>query len=364
MANGIAVGGFASGLAQGLNQGFTMASAAERDKREAEMFKLEQERKTLELEEAKKEQAYKAELAENMKNLMLNAKGGTVGGEAVDEFGTNLGVVKYADPATAKASGLSFKQGTTVEAKPMDQVELTDKIVDTMMTTGFRHGKVSLEQITQAHKFRKEMEKEGVGDAVRTWLATGDKDATAKQFNKGGKFKMDPSKVDIATEPDPSGMGPANVVVYSVTPDGKRGAKLFDFQEYRFAGISDDAYAKIVSDAKSTNFKENQATKRVGIQEENANKRNSDKIASDRRIAQDKAMRDQYGELYKMYNTQVTGIYKDTFASMDADKRNLIAARTLQRAERLVGQGRMPGAALDEAMQFTFREEGIIKPKN
>ena len=363
MANGIAVGGFMTGLTQGLTQGYNIASSAEKDKREAEMFKLEKDRKTLELEEARKEQAYKAELADNLKKLMTNSKGGAVGGEAVDEFGVSLGRVQYADPVTAQASGLSFKQGTTVEAKPMDQVELTDKLVDTMMTTGYKYGKVSLEQITQAHKFRKEMEKEGVGDAVRTWLSTGDKAETAKIFNKGGKFKMDPSKVDIATEPDPSGMGPANVVVYSITPDGKRGAKLFDFQEYRFAGISDDAYSKIVADSKSTRFKEDQATKRVGIQETNANLRNAEKVRADRDIASNKAMREQYGELYKMYNTQVTGIYKDTFAAMDADKRNLIAARTLQRAERLMGQGRLPGAALDEAMQFTFREEGIIKPK-
>lgn len=266
MANGIAVGGFAQGLSQGLNQGVGLVSQLDKNRREEEMFKLQKEKGELELAEMKKNQEYQAELAAAYKALIAQRQGGTVGGEAVDEFGTPIGKVQYSDPAAAKASGLQFKQGTTVEAKPMDDVEFTGRMADAFMTTGYKYGKVNLEQIEKANEFNKKMDTEGLNTAVRTWLTTRDKDATVKEFNRRGKMKLDPNSVDIETVQDPTGMTPANVIVYELGPDGKRGRQILNYQEVRLAGLSNEAYSQIVAGGRKSKFEQGEANKRTGME--------------------------------------------------------------------------------------------------
>ena len=359
MAAGLS--GFAQGLSSGITQGAQLGLAVQKNQRDEEMFALQKEKTQLELEESRKEAAYKEDLAKSMQELMAARTGGVVGGEAEDEFGQSVGRVTYKNAEEAKASGLKFKQGTVVERAPMDDIEFTKKLADTMLTTGYKYGKVSLEQINQARALGKALDKENVDEAVRTWLQTGDQDAVKKVFNKSGKGRLGDDVV-LKTVPDPDGVGPPNVVAYKIGPDGKE-QEVFNYQSYRFASISDDAYATIVAQAKTTATKEKGETFRLGA-----------KLASDEGIAagKNKIETAKLGQestkaLNDAMKNRFSGIFRNPIDNAESNRQKTIEAAIGQRAEMYLGQpiqdknGKVIGTvgvqeAINRAQSDVFRD--------
>lgn len=355
---GIGLGGFAQGFSQGFNQTAQTLMAGDRNQREAEAHKAQMEKSALELEEAKKEKAYKEELALNLKDLIAQRQGGTVGGEAVDQDGNVIGKMQFKNSAEANAAlgsqGLSFKEGTVVEQKPMDDIEFTKKLADINLTTGYKYGKVSLEQIEQARRLGKTLDKENVDEAVRTWMMTGDKTQVAKVFNKGGKYKFDPNEIEFATVKDPDGIAPDNVVAYRIGEDGQK-QEVFNYQNYRFAGISDDAYAQIVNQGKITAIKEKGDTFRTGA------KIKSDEAIADKRIKADagKEGSKALSDLNDVMKNRFSGIFRNPIDNAEASRQKVIEGEVGALAERYVRAGIGVQTAVSTAQQEVFKKYNV-----
>lgn len=356
MANGIAIGGLAQGLSQGLNQGFSLASAIDKDKRDQELFALQKEKLEMERDEARRKKAMQDQISRGLQEIDARLTGGTIGGEATDEFGVDLGKLVYKNPTEAKASGLNFKQGTTVEQKPE---QLTDNEVSRLKAAVFQkaridHNFMDEDSFEKARKVNKELKREGFQEAYDYFAQTGDSVGALELYNKMGGQKA-PAGAFMRREVDPV-TGVEDIVVYAPGQGGQP-QRITSRFEFHLANMPDEL-VKYGLNMKKEKFVQGEANKRVAMQEAGQDRRSKDKIAADRATAQEKRNQDMYGELYKMYTTQVNGIYKDAFASMNAEQKVATQTLILQRAERLMRESNaLPGAALNEAMQFTLSRQ-------
>jgi hypothetical protein len=369
----VGIGGFAEGLTDGYSKGTALRLAQQRDEREAKAFETDQKMKQAQLDEIERKKSYNDQVARGMAELEARLSGGTVGGVAVDEFGQEIGKLQYSSPAEAKASGLSFKEGTKIEKAPE---QLTQTQIDRLRADVFQKARIDNklydeDSFLKNRQLNKELKKEGVFEAFELFDQTGDSDKAIEAFNKNGGRTL-PKGSFMRKEVDPD-TGFTTNVVYAPGADGKpqRLTSSFEMQLlYTPEKLLD--YGIAMGKEK---FVQGKATERVNIQEGGLDRRAKDKNQTDREIsanknqtdrdiAGNKAMQERYGELYKMYNNQVNGIYKDTFASMNAQQQVQTQTLVLQRAERLMTEQRMlPGAALDEAMRFTLSRQPQPDPK-
>lgn len=225
-----ALGGFGQGMANGLQTGMAMGRSA----REAERFALERPRLEAEAQKAEAEVAYQKDFKEGMNALMQEAKGG--------EF--------------------TDADGNTVTKPPMDSLDLTTKTAELMKTTMFKHGLLDFKKMKEAADFTKDMEAEGVMDAMRYALANpNDQQGIKDIFNKKGKMKLG-DDITIGVE---NGMFGPTVVGYKTGADGKQ-IKAFDGTEILMPFLSKETFAQIKAQERQTAVKEAGDTTRANIQ--------------------------------------------------------------------------------------------------
>lgn len=217
MAAGL--GGFAQGLAGGIQSGVKLGLDMEKNKREQEAFEMEKQIKQNQIDEMNRKKTMNEQIAKDMADLNARISGGVVGGEAEDEFGTQIGGLQYSSPAAAKASGLKFKEGTEKKADPLLQTE-----IDRMRANIFQKARIDNnffdEESFQRHRqLTKDIEKEGVMDAFRVFDKTQDSDKAIGAFNKAGGMQL-PKGAYMKREADPE-TGLVTNVVYAPGADGK-----------------------------------------------------------------------------------------------------------------------------------------------
>lgn len=260
MASGLA--GFASGLAGGLQQGFNMGMLSEKNKREAEAFALQKEKSELENDELRRKKAMQEQITRDWTALQEQIQGGVVGGEAEDEFGQPVGQVQYATPAEAKASGLKFKEGTTIQNQPkqMSNTEILKARAAIMQKARIDHGFMDEAAFERQIEINKKLKREGFEEAFQTFEETGDSSAAIDVYNKakGGKNKA-PEGSYMVKERDPM-TGETDIVVYAPGPGGKPQRLTSAFEVY--LASMPDKLVEYGLGMKREKFKETQANQR------------------------------------------------------------------------------------------------------
>lgn len=263
MANGIAVGGFAQGLSQGLNSDLNMAMQLDKNKREQESFELDKKVKQNQIDEMERKRLMNEQIARDLKALESNAAGGVTGGQATDEFGTAIGGLKYSSPAQAKASGLSFAPGTTTEAPAMSEFQKSAATIDIFKKARIDHNFMDEDSWSKSQAATKLLKKEGISEAFETFLSTGDSDAGIRTFNeaRGGKIKAPPGSF-MKRMVDPE-TGVVDVGVYIPGKDGK--PELYTTMNQYLLMTNSDAIVKHYTEMKKSKFEQGEATNRTVI---------------------------------------------------------------------------------------------------
>lgn len=352
MATGL--GGFAQGFSQGFNQMAQLGLQARKDEREQKAFELQQERDKLDLEQKKREEAYQADLRESMAKLQTAAKGGTIGGEVVDEMGTSLGKMQYANADEASksmsAQGLRFKEGTALEQQAMDPIDFQLKAADTLKEVAARHGKVDLKMLKESRDFGRQIRAEGAVDAMKYFMTNPNDQAGAKErFNKRGDIKLG-DDVQLGIK---DGMFGPVVYGFKTGPKGEQ-IEVFDgFRDIILPSMSPEAYASTMAAFKQTEVKEKGDNVRLGA-----------KLASDESIAANKSKTDNaklrldaQKELNEIVKTRFTGIFRNPLDNAEAARQKKIEGAVARRAEEYYATGKVGlQEAFDRAQTDVFRD--------
>lgn len=260
----VGIGGFAEGLSEGYERGIRQNREEAKAKREAQEFELNQRIKKAQVDEIERKAAMQEQIKRDLQALNSNAQGGVTGGTGVDEFGTEIPGLQYNNPAEAKASGLKFKEGTAVEAKPMNEWAYNRAYMDVFKKARIDNGLMDEDSWMKSMEITKKLKKEGVDDAFQTFLTTGDSNAAVQTFNdaKGGKFKA-PAGTFMKREVDPK-TGLVDVGIYIPGADGK--PQLYTTMNQYLLMTNSDALVKHYTDMTKSKFEQGEATKRTGIE--------------------------------------------------------------------------------------------------
>lgn len=213
MAGGLAVGGFAQGLAQGLQTGVGIYTQADRNARESERFALERPALQAAAEKGKQELAFQQDYAERLKGLYKEAEGGEVVAE----------------------------DGTVTKKPPMSSVEMEVRSADLMKQSMVKAGLMDFKRLTEARQYSKMIEEEGVLEAMDYAIKNPNDQAGIKErFNAAGKVKLG-DDVSIGIETGEFG---SKVVGTRVGANGKV-EKVFDGADLLRPYISASTYATL-----------------------------------------------------------------------------------------------------------------------
>lgn len=355
MAIGLgAFGGFAEGLTEGYRSGTALRLSEQKDAREAEAFKLQQENAKLDLENKKRDAEYQQELKDRMGALQNELKGGVVGGEAEDEFGTSIGKVQYGSAAEAEkamqAQGLRFKQGTVIEKQAMDPIDFQLKAADVLKETAAKYGKIDLKMLKESRDFGRQVQSEGAIDAMKYFMTNPNDQAGAKEmFNKRGKIKLG-DDVQLGMK---DGMFGPTVFGYKLGPKGEK-IEVFDgFRDIILPSMSPEAYASTMANFKSTEVKEKGENIRLGA-----------KLSSDENIAAGKNKIDvaklnqeNTKALNEAMKNRFSGIFRNPIDNAEAARQKTIEGAIGQRAEQYLATGKVGvQEAISRAQTDVFRD--------
>lgn len=311
---GVGIGGFAQGLAGGIGQGVQIATAIDRDKREQERFALELPKLKADAAKAEQDLAFQTDLRESMSSFMAEAKGG----EGVGEDG-----VPFSKPA-------------------MDPIDMQIRSAEIMKEAMFRHGKLDFAQIKAANDFTKELQSEGVLEAMRYAMANPtDQEGIRKIFNSKGKMKIG-DDVQIGIE---DGRFGANVVGYRVGADGKQ-VKAFDGSELLLPYLGAKSFAEIAEKRKLTEFEQNEATKRTGISAGATieaqrirglqdDRREANRLDIEGRRLNATQIREALSSIQSGVTSDISAALRNQMNSIDSDRVILIQREAAAQAERL-----------------------------
>jgi hypothetical protein len=256
------IGAFAEGLSEGYDRGLKNNMAIKKEQREQEAFEMDKQIKQNQLEEIERKKAMQEQIKRDLVNLNANAAGGTTGGEATDEFGVEIGKLVYSNPADAKASGLKFKEGTTVEAAPITDLQKNRATFEIMKKARIDHGFMDEESWNRSMDMTKKLKKEGVEDAFSHFLTTGDSEGAMKIFSGSGSMKP-PKGSFLKREVDPQ-TGVVDVGIYIPGKDGQ--PELYTTMNNYLLMTNSDALVKHYAEMKKSKFEQGEATKRTGIE--------------------------------------------------------------------------------------------------
>lgn len=354
MASGIAIGGFAEGLTDGYKSGTALRLAQQKEDRDAKAFELQQESAKLDLESKRRDADYQKDLQERMAALNAELKGGTVGGEVEDEFGTKLGKMQFATPGeadqTMKAQGLRFAQGTAIEKKALDPIDYQLRAADVLKETAAKYGKIDLKMLKESRDFGRQVAAEGAIDAMKYYMANpNDAEGAKAMFNKNGKVKMG-DDVQLGMK---DGMFGPTVFGYKVGPKGEK-IEVFDgFRDIILPSMSPEAYASTMANFKTTEVKETGDNVRLGA-----------KLASDENIAarkdrtdRAKLTREANKELNDIVKTRFTSIFRNPLDNAESARQKKIEGAVARRAEEYYATGQVGlQEAFDRAQSDVFRD--------
>lgn len=239
MANGL--GAFLSGAVEGYDKGQEQLRKQQEFGLRKQQFELERQAKQLEIDRQKREEAFQQDMRDAAAPLLQE-----------------IAASKNPPPPQ---NGL---QAGAQAPAPLDLADISERFADMSIAVGFKHGKVTLDQLKQARDLRKQLDEEGVSDAVRAKLAGASDEEMAKIFNKRGKFKFDPATMRSEVVEDKDGLGLPNVIVYKKNPDGTE-SEAFNYANIARASVSKDVYTQLEQAARTTKMKEKGDTFRTGM---------------------------------------------------------------------------------------------------
>lgn len=218
MATGI--GGFAEGLSQGLQSGMSMGRAA----RERERYELEKPKLELEADMARRKNDASKQ-AQTEYNAWLKQS-------TMDADGNPLAPEQQPDDFTKRAAFFNLTQKALMDNQAMDP-----------------------KQFMEMAAYGRELKKEGMADAMQTFMRTGDQAKALNVWNQQGAKA--PEGTQLRLTKDEAGIPDVEIVA----PDGK---VIGTFNQAMFF-MSADNVAKTYGDMQKTKFQEKEATKRTGI---------------------------------------------------------------------------------------------------
>ena len=358
MAIGLSgIGGFAEGLTEGYSKGTALRLAQQRDEREAKAFEMDQKMKQAQVDEMERKKAYNDQVARGMAELDARLSGGTIGGVAVDEFGQELGPMQYANPAAAKASGLSFKEGTKIEKAPE---QLTQTQIDRMRADVFQKARIDNklydeDAFLKNRQLNKELKKEGVFEAFELFDQTGDSDKAIELFNKNGNRKL-PKGSFMVKETDVETGFPTNVV-YAPGKDGKP-QKITSSFEMQLLYTPEKMLDYGIAMTKEK-FTQGKATERVNIQEAGQDRRNERTLANAREIKRAEIRADENKTLATTLNNRYTAIFRNPTSQMEADRNKRIESEVGMLTRQLMDAGMNMQTAINAAEERVFKRYNV-----
>ena len=341
MATGI-IGGFAQGLASGLGQGVQIGTAVDRNRRDKERFDLERPKLQADAAKAEQDLAFQTDLKESMSAFMAEARGG----EGVGADG-----VPFSKPA-------------------LDSIDMQIRSAEIFKEVMFRHGKIDFVQVKAANDFTKELQSEGVLEAMRYAMANPtDQEGIRKMFNTKGKMKLG-DDIQIGIE---DGMFGPNVVGYKVGADGKQ-VKAFDGSEILMPYLGAQAFATLKQQQRIAEVKEKGDTMRTNIsagatidaqriREQGEDKRLLYLGQKDANTAAAAAQRDDLRTIASGVTSDTTGALRNQMGALDANRTILINREVAAIAERLYLNDpkykSRPNQAVADARSAVFQKYGI-----
>jgi len=336
----LGIGSLLQGMGEGYDSQVKINTLQAKDKRERDAHGIAMQNAQLELGEKQKDIAYKDDLARNMADLAQQAK-----------------PIEVTDPAT----------GQVTQRPGMDPLLLQQKAADTLKEVAFKYGKVNIEMLNQSMEFGKKVKGEGAMEAMRYAMTNPqDQEGIRKIFNEKGDVKLG-KDVQVGVE---QGMFGPTVVGFRVGANGQKQQVFDGFRDIIMPSMSPEAYAKTMTEFKTTEMKETGANTRTAIGEGGANNRAMIARETDLKKLQITNARKDVDDLNEMAKTRFTTLGRNAMAGLESDRRNVIEGEIMSRAEYLVREkGFNPNKALDAAQQMTFEAQGIdtkplgLKPK-
>lgn len=224
MASGIGLGGFAQGLSDGMQKGLRFVTDAEKARREEEKYQLEKPQLELQADQAKRKNAA-AQQAQAEYNAWLKQS-------TMDPDGNPLAPEQMPDDFTKRAAFFNLTQKALMDQQAMDP-----------------------DQFMKMAAYGRELKKEGMADAMQTFMRTGDQTKALNVWNQQGAKA--PEGTQLRMTKDETGMPDVEIV----SPDGK---VIGTFNQAMFF-MSADNVAKQFGEMQKVKFQEGQATKRTGI---------------------------------------------------------------------------------------------------
>lgn len=196
----------ARGLASafdGFSKGVRLAREEEESEQRKKMQDLQMEREKMQLDAARREEAYQADLRRLGEDVARERQGG-IKGEVVDEFGVSLGTQTYYGGNKPEAMGLRFaSEPQQVAPKdPFKDMTYGEELIRRRQEIEARHAKLDPEKAIQLARNFEKAQMEGVLDAGRYFLATKDAAGALEKFNRTGKMKLPDGVQFVSTTED------------------------------------------------------------------------------------------------------------------------------------------------------------------
>jgi hypothetical protein len=269
--------------------------------------------------------------------------------------------------AESKPGVIELADGTTQERPGMDPLDVQLRAAEIMKESMFRHGKLDFAQLKAASDYTKELQSEGVLEAMRYAMANpSDQAGIRERFNKKGKLKLGD---DIQISVENGDFGP-NVVGYKVGADGKP-VKAFDGGELLMPFLGAKSFAEMQEKRKLTAFEQNEATKRTGI---SAGATIESALIGERGATARAALTNrQTGEVtplekFKALNASFEklgeNLFRNPLPAVDPYKVTAVIAQARSAASQYMSAGLIsdPNVAYQRAIAESFKRAGIKIP--
>lgn len=231
MGMGLATLGTAFGAAtKGYMEGEKHRSDLEDAEARRGLVKLQSEKMGVELEDARREQRYRKEIEEAMKDDGPDVPAPTLAAPTVENTSPRTaGIAAPGEAPVASAAGAPATPGAPAKGGTLDYNNLSkmQRIIQRKQDIDLKFGKIDEVKALQMMKNFKSLQDEGVIDGMEYFRRTGDREGAIQRINSTGAMKLDPgAQFKLEDRDIGNGIMVPNVVVSS--PDGKHSFNQFD----------------------------------------------------------------------------------------------------------------------------------------
>lgn len=227
MGMGLATLGTAFGAAtKGYMEGEKHRSDLEDAEARRGLVKLQSEKMSVELEDARREQRYRKEIEDAMKDDGPDVPGQPAAPTVANTAPRAAGI---ATPGEAAVAGVAPAEGAPAKGGTLDYNNLSkmQRIIQRKQDIDLKYGKIDEVKALQMMKNFKSLQDEGVIDGMEYFRRTGDREGAIQRINSTGAMKLDPgAQFKLEDRDIGNGIMVPNVVVSS--PDGKHSFNQFD----------------------------------------------------------------------------------------------------------------------------------------